>query len=114
MVRSIALALAVVCAAAGFAAAQTPEEQAACTDDAFRVCPHTIPDRERTFQCMVSQRDTLSLACRTAINNLLPPEPAPQKATARRKTLSKSSSSEPVAPDQRPKKGPINLAPPGR
>ena len=40
--------------------AQSAEDQAACQDDAFRVCSHTIPDRERTFQCMIAKKDALS------------------------------------------------------
>jgi len=34
------------------AVAQSNEEQQACMNDAFRVCSHTIPDRNRTAACM--------------------------------------------------------------
>jgi hypothetical protein len=71
-------------AAGTVAAAQTTEDQAACQDDAFRVCQQTIPDRERTFQCMIANKDALSSACRTAIARYLPPDPPPPKAVARR------------------------------
>jgi hypothetical protein len=115
MLRSMSLAVAIALGAMEGATAQTRDDQAACQDDAFRVCSHTIPDRERTFQCMIAQRDTLSAACRAAIANYLPPEPAPQKISTRRaKALSQSASREPGSPGRRTKKGPTDLAPPGR
>src|SRR5712671_7942258 len=49
MGRSLAFAIAVMLGATTMAAAQTSEEQAACQDDAFRLCSQTIPDRERTI-----------------------------------------------------------------
>ena len=36
---------------AGVAAAETPEQRQACTDDAFQFCSDAIPDRERVFAC---------------------------------------------------------------
>jgi hypothetical protein len=83
MVRSFAFAIAIVLGAADIAAAQSSEEQAACQDDAFRLCAQTIPDRERTFQCMIANKDVLSPGCRAVIARSLP-DPAPQK-TARSK-----------------------------
>jgi hypothetical protein len=114
MFRSVTLVIAVTCAAAGLASAQTIEEQNACKDDAFRICSHTIPDRERTFQCMIAQKDTLSPACRTAMAAQLPPDPEPPKGR-RAKSIARSSASDQVAQGaQRSKKGPVDLAPPGR
>ncbi len=84
MLRSITFALTL--SAATVALAQSPEDQAACQDDAFRYCSQTIPDRDRTFQCMMANRDVLSAACRTVITRHMP-EPPPQhskKAAARR------------------------------
>ena len=95
MIRSAALVVALVLSCAGTAAAQSAEDQAACQDDAFRVCSHTIPDRERTFQCMIAQKDALSPACRTVIARSLP-EATPQKAASAPRTK---------------KGGPINLNP---
>jgi hypothetical protein len=101
MIQSAALVVALVlsCAGslgcAGSAMAQSAEDQAACQDDAFRVCSHTIPDRERTFQCMIAQKDALSPACRTVIARSLP-DATPQKAAAAPRTK---------------KGGPINLNP---
>jgi hypothetical protein len=95
MLRSVAFGFALVLGAAGIATAQTAEEQAACQDDAFRICSHTIPDRERTFQCMIARRDTLSPACRSVIARSLP-DSAPEKAASAPRTK---------------KGGPINLNP---
>jgi hypothetical protein len=83
MGRSLAFAIAVMLGVTTMAAAQTSEEQAACQDDAFRLCSQTIPDRERTFQCMIANKDVLSPGCRAVIARSLP-DPAPQK-TARSK-----------------------------
>jgi hypothetical protein len=67
------------------AVAQTAEDEAACKDDAFRVCSQTIPDRERTFQCMIANRDALSPACRTVVTRFMPPEPPKKTAKRTRK-----------------------------
>jgi hypothetical protein len=96
MLRSVVFGTAVVLGFTSFAIAQSADDQALCQDDAFRVCSHTIPDRERTFQCMVANREALSAGCRGVMARLLPPEPAPQKAAAAPRTK---------------KGGPINLNP---
>jgi hypothetical protein len=49
---------------AGPAPAYTADEQAACQDDAFRVCSHTIPDEARTKACMIANIRKLSPGCR--------------------------------------------------
>jgi hypothetical protein len=48
------------------AAAQsyTPEEQQACSNDAFRLCSAEIPDVDRVTVCMVRNKSQLSPACR--------------------------------------------------
>ena len=96
MLRSVAFGTALVLAFTGLATAQSAEDQAACQDDAFRVCSHTIPDRERTFQCMIEKRDALSAGCRAVIARSLPADPAPKKAASEPRTK---------------KGGPINLNP---
>jgi hypothetical protein len=95
MVRSLAFGFAVVLGAATIAAAQTSEEQAACQDDAFRLCSQTIPDRERTFQCMIANRDVLSPGCRAVVARSLPESPAQKSASRAKKG-----------------QGPVNLKPP--
>ena len=96
MSKQLALGVAFVLVATGMAVAQSADDQAACQDDAFRVCSQTIPDRERTFQCMIANKDALSLACRAAIARYLPPDPPAQKT---------------AAPRARKGNGPINLNP---
>jgi hypothetical protein len=44
--------------------AYTPEQQAACTDDAFRLCGSDIPDVDRVTACMVRNKDQLTPGCR--------------------------------------------------
>ncbi len=40
--------------------AYTQEQQAACTDDAFRICSSEIPDVDRVTACMVRNQSQLS------------------------------------------------------
>ena len=54
--------------------AYTPEQQAACSDDAFRLCGADIPDVDRVTACMVRRQDQLSPGCRVYFR---PPEPEP-------------------------------------
>jgi hypothetical protein len=42
----------------------TPEQQQACSDDAFRLCSAEIPDVDRVTACMVRNRAQLSPPCR--------------------------------------------------
>jgi hypothetical protein len=45
-------------------AAYTAEQQAACQDDAFRLCGDAIPDEGRVRACMVRKMRQLSPRCR--------------------------------------------------
>ena len=40
------------------------EQQAACEDDASRLCPDEIPDEARVASCMERQKAKLSPGCR--------------------------------------------------
>nr|WP_235976899.1 hypothetical protein [Bradyrhizobium archetypum] len=44
--------------------AYTPEQQQACTGDAFRLCSSDIPDVDRITACMIRNKSQLSPACR--------------------------------------------------
>ena len=44
--------------------AYTPEEQQACSDDAFRLCGPEIPDVDRVTVCMIRNKSQLSPPCR--------------------------------------------------
>ena len=58
--------------------AYTPEQQAACSDDAFRLCSSEIPDVDRVTACMVRNKDRLSPGCRAHFR----PDPEPTEAEA--------------------------------
>ena len=44
--------------------AYTPEQQQACSGDAFRLCSSEIPDVDRVTVCMVRNKSQLSPGCR--------------------------------------------------
>ena len=60
--------------------AYTPEQQQACTGDAFRLCNAEIPDVDRVTVCMVRNKAQLSPGCRAFFR----PEPEPMPAAAGR------------------------------
>jgi hypothetical protein len=45
----------------------TPEERAACQQDAFRICHHAIPDRDRVRSCLRQNIRRISALCRGAL-----------------------------------------------
>jgi hypothetical protein len=52
------------------AAAQgTPEQQAACQDDAMRLCGQFVPDVQRITTCMIQMRRYLSPRCRATLES---------------------------------------------
>ena len=59
--------------------AYTPEQEQACTGDAFRLCSSEIPDISRVTACMVAKKSQLSPACRAHFR----PDPSPSAAAAR-------------------------------
>jgi hypothetical protein len=67
-------------ASIGPAAGQTytPEQEQACTGDAFRLCSSEIPDVGRVTACMVAKKSQLSPACRSQFR----PDPEPAAAAA--------------------------------
>jgi hypothetical protein len=58
--------------------AYTPEQEQACTSDAFRLCSSEIPDVDRVTACMVARRSQLSPPCRAQFR----PDPEPSQARA--------------------------------
>ena len=82
----IALAAVFVAAAPVAAVAETAEEQQACMNDAFAVCGHAIPDRDRVEACLYQNKRRISAACRTVLNRYSKPASAAAriKATAAR------------------------------
>jgi hypothetical protein len=65
------------------ARAYTPEEEQACTGDAFRLCSSEIPDVNRVTACMVRLRSQLSPGCRAFFRDS---EPAVTPVVARKPT----------------------------
>jgi hypothetical protein len=57
----------------------TPEQEQACTGDAFRLCSSEIPDVGRVTACMVAKKSQLSPPCRAQFR----PDPEPPEAAAR-------------------------------
>jgi hypothetical protein len=60
----MALAALIVAALPTAGHAYTPEEQAACQPDAFRLCGSEIPNIDRVTACMVARRAQLSPECK--------------------------------------------------
>jgi len=72
----LATALSVSMSTAGHA--YTPEQEQACTGDAFRLCSSEIPDVQRVTACMVAKKSQLSPGCRAQFR----PDPEPSEAVA--------------------------------
>ena len=62
-----ALALAFFALVPAAASAETQDEQNACMGDAFNVCGHAIPDRDRVAACLAQNINRISVACRTVM-----------------------------------------------
>ena len=58
--------------------AYTPEQQQACTDDAFRLCSADVPDVDRVTACMVRNKSQLTPRCRVFFK----PDPEPEISSA--------------------------------
>ena len=57
----------------------TPEQEQACTGDAFRLCSAEIPDVDRVTACMAAKQSQLSPPCRAQFR----PDPEPREAAVR-------------------------------
>ena len=64
---SIAAAATFLCATSAFAQENhgTPEQRAACTSDALRLCSSYIPDATKIEFCLRQNKSDLSDACRS-------------------------------------------------
>jgi hypothetical protein len=79
LLPGIALSVSLLSAAAQ---AYTPEQQQACSGDAFRLCGPEIPDVDRVTVCMIRNRSLLSPGCRVYFRS---PEPVAAPATIARR-----------------------------
>ena len=61
--------------------AYTPDQQQACTNDAFRLCGADIPDVDRITACMIRNKSQLSPECRAHFGP--DPEPARPRRSGR-------------------------------
>jgi hypothetical protein len=59
--------------------AYTPEQEQACSGDAFRLCSSEIPDIGRVTACMVAKKSQLSPPCRAQFRS----DPEPREAATR-------------------------------
>ena len=64
--------------------AYTPEQQQACTPDAFRLCGDAIPDVDRVTACMIARKSQLSPGCRMFFRS---PEPVAAPAVIARRPV---------------------------
>jgi hypothetical protein len=78
---AIALSLSFLSSAAH---AYTPEQQQACTPDAFRLCGDAIPDVDRVTACMIARKAQLSPGCRVYFRS---PEPVAAPVTTTRRPV---------------------------
>ena len=67
MKAQVALAFAFLAFAPVAASAETQEDQNACMNDAFTICGHAIPDRDRVGACLAKNIKRISSACRTVM-----------------------------------------------
>ena len=72
------LATVLLFAMPGAGQAYTPEQEQACTNDAFRLCSAEIPDVDRVTACMIRNKSQLTPGCRAFFK----PEPEATAAPA--------------------------------
>ena len=72
----LVIALAFVAVAPSTSLAQSQEEQNACMNDAFNVCGHAIPDRDRVAACLHQNVSRVSTACRAVMQKYSKAAPA--------------------------------------
>jgi hypothetical protein len=94
MKMQIALTCAFLTCVPASALAQSQEEQSACINDAFSVCGHAIPDRERVAACLADNINRISMACRTVMARYPKPQPNSRRYTDRRYGNEPGASSE--------------------
>ena len=81
IVRSLTLALAVVCLGPTLATAAqqhrgSADDQIACTPDVYRLCSEYIPDEDDIVACLTRKKEQLSPGCHAVFSR--PDTPAPK------------------------------------
>jgi hypothetical protein len=87
--------------------AYTPEQEQACTGDAFRLCSADIPDVERVTACMARNKSQLSPGCRAQFRPDSEPsaaagEPTSIRPVARKPVAGKARKPAPKKPAAKP------------
>jgi hypothetical protein len=83
--------------------AYTPEQEQACTGDAFRLCSAAIPDVDRVTACMIRNKSQLSPGCRAHFRP--EPESVVTPVVARKPvSIRPASSRKAVSAKKKPKK----------
>ena len=94
----------------------TPEQEQACTGDAFQFCGPEIPDVDRVTACMIRNKARLSAGCRA---HFRPASPAPSAAAGlptdirpvvRRPVSAKPVGAKPVSAKAKKPKKPVKPA----
>ena len=86
--------------------AYTPEQEQACTSDAFRLCSAEIPDVERVTACMDRKKSQLSPPCRAQFRADPEPSAAAGAPTNLRPVARKPVTSKARKPAKKPVKKP--------
>jgi hypothetical protein len=89
--------------------AYTPEQQQACSGDAFRLCGDAIPDVDRVTVCMIRKRSQLSPGCKVYFRGT---EPAATPVTVARRPvrLTPATTRKPVSVKPKKSKKPVKHA----
>lgn len=95
---SLTFAIALLCSALPSAGeAYTPEQQQACSGDAFRLCSSEIPDVDRVTVCMVRNRTQLSPGCRVYFRSSEPDGEITRVSAGKPLSISPAPSRRPVS-----------------
>lgn len=90
--------------------AYTPEQQQACTGDAFRLCSSDIPDVDRVTVCMIRNKAQLSPQCRAHFRAGPEPAEARVRPAGRPTVLRSDTPRKPVSAKSRKAKKPAKPA----
>lgn len=93
--------------------AYTPDQQQACSDDAFRLCSAQIPDVDQVTACMVRNKSQLSPGCRVffrpgpedAVTPVAAGRPLSIRPAPSRKSVHKPGHIRPLKPRKPVKRG---------
>ena len=85
--------------------AYTPEQEQACSNDAFRLCSADIPDVDRVTACMVRKKEQLTPGCRVYFRSPEPERAVMPVNTGRPLSIKPATARKPVsAKPSKPKK----------